>query len=123
MVETVFLGLSLSMVLYYLYETDVVIEYLKLFGKIIKSQKIKNYMEFYLFVFSYNYGEHYFTHISKINNGFFYKLIGCPVCFGFWMSLFVCLVAGRVLETLVVSFISLFGFYVQKLLTKLITKI
>lgn len=119
------ISISICMVLYYMYETDVVWEYLNKVSNFFTYQKWKQFFYGTLLIKSYQSSEekNYLLYINKTYNNFTTRLISCPICFGFWISLICSVIFGDIKYVLVYAFISLMLYYAIKILTKLSSKI
>lgn len=120
--ETIILiSISISMILYYIYETDVVWEYLNkialFFNKLFKTEKFF-YGRLMLKAYPDNQSKNYIEFINKIYNNFFTRLISCPICFGFWISLGFSIMTN-IAYMGVYAYFSLVLYYVIKFLTKI----
>lgn len=115
---------SISMILYYLYETDVLWEYL---NKISEMLKIKGFDFFFygvllLKAYPSSGNSNYLQFINKTYNSFITRLLSCPICVGFWLCFFASLITE--LQVLpIYCFLSLSFYYTIKILTKLSAKL
>lgn len=109
-------GLSEAMVLFWIYQTDVIPEYLELLILKLTPKKFYDKLQGTLFIeawFSKRNESNYLEFLAKIyNKSFFIKMITCPICFSFWLSTFICILYNQLMMIPVVSFISLL-FYFQ----------
>jgi len=118
-------SVSICMILYYIYETDVVWEYLNKISDFSKHQKWQQFFYGLLLIRSYHSSgdSNYLLYLNKTYNNFITRLISCPICFGFWISLICSILIGSIKYILVYAFISLVLYYIIKILTKLSSKI
>lgn len=123
-IEILIASISISMILYYLYETDFLWEYLNKISKIIKIKKLDRLFYGILLLKAYKSSEEssYLMFINKIYNTFATRLISCPICFGFWISVIFSIVTKPYM-VFVYSFFSLIFYYLIKILTKIVSKI
>lgn len=115
------ISMSISMILYYMYETDVIWEYLNKISFLFQKNKtLQKFFNGKLLLSAYpNSGNNnYIAFINTVYNTFFTRLISCPICFGFWIAfIFACIFN--------ISYIGVFGFlslslyYIIKFLTKI----
>jgi hypothetical protein len=118
MLDLFIISLGLSYALFALFGTDVILHYWKLFklDRVMFGDLIKDYEEFSktnpsVFLLDYIY-------ITK--NSFLFKLVSCPVCIVFWLSLAICLYINiNPFNAFVLSFLSLVLFFLLKGLSKL----
>lgn len=116
--------LLISMILYYIYETNVVWEYLNKISDIIKTNSIQKILNGILLVKAYGKSNeiNYLQFLNKTYNNFYTRLISCPICLSFWICLFFSLINGINLFP-TYAFISLTLYFLIKILTKLSSKI
>ena len=112
------------MTLYYIYETNVVWEYLNKLSQLSKLHILQKFFNGNLLLKTYeNSNEsNYLQFINKTYNNFFTRLISCPICFSFW----ICLIAAIFTKINLLpayAFISLILYFIIKILTKVSAKI
>jgi len=118
MVEYILLSsLIICMVQYYIYSTNVVWEYLTLLSKILKFNYTKKYFQGILLLEASKNSPNYIAYINSIYNNFFTRLISCPICSGFWLSLLSSIVLGNVLLFAPIAYLSLCLYFLIKILT------
>jgi|GEM_PF-2074120 len=118
MIEYILLSsLIICMVQYYIYSTNVVWEYLTLLSKILNFNSAKKYFQGILLLEAAKNSPNYITYISSTYNNFFTRLISCPICSGFWLSLLSSVVLGNVLLFAPIAYLSLSLFFLIKILT------
>lgn len=113
------------MILYYVYETDFVWEYLnKLSDIFLKFNMFKSFFYGKLLLKAYqDSGMHnYISYINNTYNTFLTRLISCPICFGFWVALIFSGITN-IKYILVYSFLSLMLYFLIKILTNISAKI
>lgn len=118
------ISITISMILYYIYETNVLWEYLNKISDLLNFNASKKIFCGILLVKAYPSSQesNYLQFINKMYNTFTTRLLSCPICLGFWM----CLIAGALSHIILVpifAFISLTMYYFIKILTKLSAKI
>jgi hypothetical protein len=104
----------ISIIQYYMYMTNVVWEYLNLLSKIIKIPK---FFEGTMLISAAKLEPNYLMFINSVYNNFFTKLISCPICTGFWMSIIASLLLGNILLFGLIAYVSLCLYFSIKLLT------
>jgi len=118
-------SVSISMILFYLYETDVVWEYLNKASSIFRSKKMEMFFYGKLLLKAYENdteSSNYINFINKIYNNFTTRLVSCPICFGFWVSI----IFGSFTDMKTIPllcFLSLILYFIIKILTKFSSKI
>ena len=120
MIEKIILaGFSVSMILYWIYETDVVWEYLFLISKKLGNQKFDGVLLLTAWdkVRPQGLYKNYLGFLNSAYNTFLTKLISCPFCLVFWLSLLASLIIQHVLGLCGLAFFALVGFFTLKLLT------
>lgn len=125
--NTIYLSAIVGMILFYIYETQVVWEYLnelrKLFGKSKKADILFNGI---LLIEPYVLEKTkigYMSYLNRTYNKFYTKLAACPICFGFWLSVLCSLFVFNPLSVGAIAALSLFIYYVMKYLTKLVSQL
>lgn len=106
----------ISLILFYTFESNFLIEYCKLF----KIDKFLPYFKQYKETVAAGGQVNYFNYIYKlaeIDNRFLIKLISCPICFSFWLSIFISLLAGQIYSP-PANFFGLGGYFLLKILYK-----
>ena len=93
-----------------IFETDVIIEYAKLF-RLHKFFKLDDYAEKY----KDNFELEYFDYLRQYHNCFFVRLITCPICLSFWLCLIGCLICGNIIDLppIYLSSISLYYLFLK----------
>lgn len=86
---------QISLILFLLiiwFKTDAFIEYSELLriGKLFKIDKYKEYKKV-------NVAIDYITYLSLKHKNFLTKLISCPYCIGFWITLLSCILFNNIL--------------------------
>ena len=102
-----------SVILFYMYETDVFVEYVKLF-RLNKLFKIKEYED---------HQEHspldsYWDWVIWDKKTFLRKLLSCPYCFGFWLNVGVAYIHKDLGLFVINLWSSLFLFLLLKFISK-----
>ena len=113
------------MILYYIYETDVVWEYLNKISDMLNfSNKCQKIFYEVLLVKAYDSGvnKNYILFINNTYNTFITRLISCPICFNFWICL-VFSVFLNINNLFIYAFFSLIFYFFIKILTNLSHKI
>lgn len=118
------ISISISMVIYYIFETNVVWEYLNKISTLFKNKKIEKFFYGTLLLKAYdqNNKENYLNFINSTYNTFFTRLISCPICLGFWFCFSVSIFTN-IKFIFIYAFLSLLFYYIIKILTKLSSKI
>ena len=112
-------GLSISMVLYWIYETEVVWEYLYLISKIVKNNKFDGMLLLSAWKHVRPRGEHknYLNFLNATYNLFITRLLMCPICIVFYLSILTSIIIQNMIASFGIAFCGLFGYFVLKLLT------
>jgi len=118
------ISMLISMTLYYIYETDFVWEYLNKISNFLNFEFAKKIFYGILLLKSYPSSNevNYLQFINKTYNTFTTRLLSCPICLGFWICVFFGILHGLIYIP-VFAFLSLFAYYILKILTKLSAKI
>lgn len=118
MIEKILLcSFIICMIQYYLYSTNVAWEYLNIFTKIFKSSRANIFFHGVLMIGPAKNQPHYIAYLNSTYNNFFTKLISCPICTGFWMSVIASIIIGNLLYFALIGYISLCLYYFIKILT------
>lgn len=118
MIEYILLSsLLISISQYYIYSTNVVWEYMTLLSKILNFNCTKKYFQGILLLEASKNSPNYIMHISTIYNNFFTRLISCPICTGFWLSLLSSIILGNILLFAPIAYLSLCLYFLIKILT------
>lgn len=122
--NTLLISISITMILYYIYETNVIWEYLNKLSDILNFNVFKNFFYGKLLLKAYepNGTGNYIAFINSIYNTFFTRLISCPICFGFWLSLLFALFTDIIFIG-IYSFLSLTFYFLIKILTNISAKL
>lgn len=124
MLEKIFLcAFAISIIQYYIYTTNVVWEYLSLFEKVCSGKKLKMLFNGILMIRAADGQTNYISYINSIYNNFFTRLISCPVCTGFWLSIISSLFIGNVMYFGFIAYLSLCLYLIIKILTNKASKI
>lgn len=120
----IFISISISMILYYIYETDFIWEYLNKLASILNYKFFNQIFYGLLLLKAYptSNESNYLQFINKTYNTFTTRLISCPICFGFWLCVIFSMFSKITLIP-IFGFISLTCYYLIKILTKLSAKI
>ncbi len=115
----------ISILTYYFLNTNVVYEYIKYIPKFINKNFIKNIFYGKLMIKSFEVSgeDNYILYLNSVYNNFITKLISCPICIGFWMSLISSIYIGNILYFPFIAYLSLIFYFVLNILTKLSHKI
>lgn len=102
-----------SVILFYMYETDVFVEYVKLFrlGKLFKIKEYESYQDD-------NPSESYWEWVIWDKKTFLRKLLSCPYCFGFWLNAAVACVYKDLGLFVINLWLSLFLFLLLKFISR-----
>lgn len=118
MIEYILLSsLIICMVQYYVYSTNVVWEYLTPLSKILNFKWTKKWFQGILLLEAAKNENNYIMYINSIYNNFFTRLISCPICTGFWMSLLSSVIIGNILLFAPIAYLSLSLYFLIKILT------
>jgi hypothetical protein len=118
MESVIIASVFITMILYYLNNTNVVWEYLTLISKLLNFKICNNFFDGILLLKSAENHDNYLLYINSIYNNFITRLISCPICVGFWLSLIVSLICKNILLLAPIAYFSLFLYYIIKILTK-----
>jgi hypothetical protein len=118
MESVIIASVFITMILYYLNNTNVVWEYLTLISKLLNFKTCNNFFDGILLLKSAENHDNYLLYINSIYNNFITRLISCPICVGFWLSLIVSLICKNILLLAPIAYFSLFLYYIIKILTK-----
>lgn len=89
------------------FNTDVLVEYGRIFKLIKKWLKIDQFDEAYKNDFELTYRQY-----LRINhNCFFVRLITCPICLSFWLCIIGCIICGIITSLPIVYLLSIFLYY------------
>ena len=112
--EEIIYPFLIANILFFVYETDFFIQYVKLFGlgKLFGVDKYEKHLE----TFSDNT---YWEWIAFEKQTFLRKLLSCPICSGFWVNIAIaCFLHKDVGLFLINLWLSLFLYFILKLLMK-----
>jgi len=117
--QIILVGLSISMMLLWIYESDVIWEYLSLISKRWGNTKFDGILLLTAWSRARPSGQYknYLDFLNVIYNKFFTRLLACPICLSFWISLLASLITQNVLGFFGIAFFALVGFFILKLLT------
>ena len=101
-------------VLFFLYETDFFVQYVKLFrlSKLFKIKEYEAHLE------GVGPDDAYWEWLAFRNQGFLSKLVSCPFCLGFWLNVLTCYLHKDVGLFLINLWLSLFLYLVLKLVMR-----
>ena len=105
---------SVAIVLFYTYETDFFVQYVKLFGlkKAFRVGEYEKHLE------SLGSGESYWEWLVFEKQTFLRKLLSCPFCSGFWLNVATYYMYENIGLFIVNIWLSLFLYLTLKLLMK-----
>lgn len=112
--KIILFSVLICMIQYYMFMTNVVWEYINLISKIFPC---KNFFNGVLLISAAKNETNYIQYINSIYRNFFTKLISCPICIGFWMSVIASVFCGNVLLFAPIAYISLCLYFLIKILT------
>jgi hypothetical protein len=121
----ILLGLSLSIayLMYVFHHTYVFEEYFELLGLEKSKLNLFYFAEYKKFIErNANEGDwqmSYTGYLGHRRNNFIVRLLLCPFCVSFWLSLVGSLLIGSVFSTLVVSFLACLAYFLLHSLVKL----
>ena len=121
--EMLLYSFIVCMVQYYLYSTNVVWEYLNHFTKFFKSEKSKIFFHGVLMVGPAKNQPNYIFYLNSIYNNFFTRLISCPICTGFWLSIIGSIIIGNIFYFGFIAYISLCLYFSIKFLTNKVSSL
>jgi len=106
-----FIYISLnSTFLFLIYNTNFIYEYFKLF----KFDRIKIFKEYIDYIYKNNFIN--FIPFLSLKNNFFYKLISCPLCLNFWLSMTISIILGNVIYIGIIYMVSIIIFLIGSIL-------
>ena len=111
--ETIAYPFLVSIVLFYIYETDFFVEYIKLF-RLGKLFNIKEYEEHLV----HGSEDSYWEWLAFEKQTFLRKLISCPYCLGFWLNVLVYFLYKDLGLLIMNLWFSLFLFLILKIATR-----
>lgn len=102
----------LSVLIFLLFWTDALISYFEYFNL---TRFLPDYIPYKDIV---DLGGHvnYLRYLNISTDIFLLKLVSCPICLSFYLSLFICL--GEIASFPILCFFSWVGFFVLKILNK-----
>ena len=111
--ETIAYPFLVSVVLFYIYETDFFVEYVKLFrlGKFFKIEEYEKHLY-------EGADDNYWEWLVFEKRTFLRKLLSCPYCFGFWINILVYFLYKDVGLFIINLWLSLFLFLILKAVSK-----
>lgn len=74
----------INLILFVWFESDAFLEYANLIKPLRDMFKIKEYFEYKN---RYDQSLHYHSYLRLFYNNFFIRLITCPICSSFWLSI------------------------------------
>ena len=107
--EVIVYPFLVSVILFYMYETDVFVEYVKLF-RLGKLFKIKQYED--------GESDSYWEWLAFEKHTFLRKLLSCPYCFGFWVNALVYFLYKDLGLFIINLWLSLFLFLILKFVAR-----
>jgi hypothetical protein len=116
------LSFFIAMLLYYTLNTNVIYEYIKYIPKYLKFTESFFYGKLLLKSFESSNDDNLILYLNSVYNNFLTKLISCPICLGFWMSL-IFSIFSNITYFPIISFVSIFSYYLINILTKLSAKL
>lgn len=121
-----FTSLIISMILFYIYDTNVISAYLKLAFSVFKRWKwAGKFFGGRLFLAAYSPVENgpYLQYLNSIYRNFFSELIACEICVGAWLALGASLLIGNMIYFGSLAVFSLLFYYLIKILTKHVSRL
>jgi hypothetical protein len=123
MEKILYISITLSMILYYIYETDVIWEYLNKISNIFPkfTNSIFN-QKLLIMAYKPTGDNNYIDFLNSTYNTFFTRLLSCPICLSFWLSV----LSGFIFNIANIPYyaiLSLTIYYILKILTKASYKI
>ena len=100
-------------ILFYVYETDFFVQYVKLF-RLNKLLGVDNY-ESYL---AEHPGDTYWEYLAYEKPNFLTKLISCPLCSGFWLNVGIYFLYEDLGLFMLCLWLSIFLFLILRLILK-----
>lgn len=127
--NSILISFTISIILFWIYETDVIGYYLKILdNKLLNDNNIKLFpfllkLKALLLIKAWSKtNQNYLSYVNSTYNIFITNLLSCPICLGFWICLIYSLFAG--LQTFgIISYLSLFLYFVMKILIKVMNKL
>ena len=111
--ETIAYPFLVSIALFYVYETDFFVQYVKLFG-LSKLFNIEEYEEY----LDENPDDSYWEWLVWDKQTFVRKLLSCPYCLGFWLNMLVYFLYKDLGLLIINLWLSLFLFLVLKVMLR-----
>ena len=103
------IGLFLALILFYFFETEGFIEWLSL----IRLSKCLPYFAEYKNVIELGGKVRYLDFLIAQDNSFLIKLLTCPLCLSFWLSIFLSIIT-EIKFYPIINFIGLIGFFLLR---------
>lgn len=120
------LATSIAYLLYVLHHTTVIEEYLELLQLDNSSTNLFYFSEYKKFIAKNEYENDwqisYIQYLTYKRSSFLIRLMLCPFCISFWLSLIGCLFFSSIFATLSVAFLSCLGYFIIHSLVKLTNK-
>lgn len=107
----------ITMIQYYLLQTNVLWEYLNIISKFSNRPKWNMVVHGVLLIGPASSKKNYILYLNETYNNFYTRLLSCPICIGFWMSIVASIICGNFLTFGIIAYFSLMAFYLIKILT------
>jgi len=99
----------INLILLVWFKTEAIVEYSKLF-KITRFFRVDKYLEYK----KINPDINYISYLTIKNPNFFTKLITCPYCLNFWISLISCILYENILLLPLIYIASIAGYNILR---------
>ena len=112
--EAIIYSFLIANILFFVYETDFFVQYVKLFrlNRLFRINKYEEHLE------STGPDDSYWEWLSFEKQTFLRKLLSCPFCFGFWLNMAMYFLYEDLGILVITLWLSLFLYLVLKILMR-----
>ena len=105
----------ISILLFFLFETNGLIEY----AKVLNLAKFLPQYDSYANIINDGGNVHYLQYIRRLDSRFLFQLITCPICLSVPISIFISFFLGGILNSIIFIFFGLLGYFTLKIAKKI----